>query len=116
MRLKTVFATLMLMSFAYAQESDEVLKLMKDQFMVAEKNMRIMKQCLEGANTLAQANVCEKAFSHITGDESDPFSNWNGELKKETLKDLNYYLDTVAPCIKKAKTLEEVSACTPDNN
>jgi hypothetical protein len=116
MRLKTVFATLMLMSFAHAQESDEVLKLMKDQFMVAEKNMRIMKQCLEGANTLAQANVCEKAFSHITGDESDPFSNWNGELKKEALKDLNYYLDTVAPCIKKAKTLEEVSACTPDNN
>jgi hypothetical protein len=111
---RVIFSVVLLAGLVHGNEEKAALAMVKEQLAVAEKNVRIMQQCIQGANTLAQANACEKAFAQASNDTSEPFTAWDAALKKELLEEVKYYLDVIAPCVNKAKTLEELSVCVPD--
>jgi hypothetical protein len=85
---------------------------MKREILRHEKDWRFLRTCLERSRTLKDANECEKLFSHRIGEPSNPPDHWDEATKQKTLKEIDEALKAME-CVKKAKDMAEIEACSP---
>lgn len=79
----------------------------KKKFLEETKDMKNIKECLEKANSVKDANHCDPE-----GD-SDRYENWNSTVKKETLKEIAMFETTILPCVEKSQNGKEMQMCFP---
>ncbi|MCK5918314.1 MAG: hypothetical protein KAG34_07800 [Cocleimonas sp.] len=80
--------------------------------------MEFAKGCFDAADTLKEVNKCAKKAAAKFPDGNDGeigFDSWNAEVKKETMSEINQFLQA-APCIKKADNMQQLEKCMPDED
>ena len=80
--------------------------------------MEFAKGCFDAADTLKEVNKCAKKAAEKFPDGNDGeigFDSWNAEVKKETMSEINQFLQA-APCIKKADNMQQLEKCMPDED
>ena len=92
---------------------EAMLPRMKQEMMADEEMMRFGYKCLNKANTLKEANVCNDKTNAMSGETEESFDEWSPATKKEVLGFLNQYLNKMLPCIKKAQTMQAAQQCMP---
>ena len=90
---------------------NSMLPMMKREILSEEKNMRLVKDCLEDADTLKEANICNSQLNEMSGEEEEPMTSWNTEEKKEIMQDINQYLEVILPCVKRAQSAQAMQMC-----
>ncbi|HEO98228.1 MAG TPA: hypothetical protein ENO02_02900 [Epsilonproteobacteria bacterium] len=90
---------------------NSMLPMMKREILSEEKNMRLAKACLEAADTLKEANICNRKLNEMSGEEEEPLTSWNAEEKKQIMQDINHYLDVILPCVKSATSTQAIQEC-----
>jgi len=76
-----------------------------------EESMRFAQGCFMFAETLENANKCNKKVSEIDSKEQDDFTSWSKEDKANVLSYIDKYLSKISPCIKKAKDAKAIGKC-----
>ena len=79
----------------------------KKKFLEETKDMKNIKECLEKANSVKDANHCDPDGN------SDRYENWNSTVKKETLKEISMFETKILPCVEKSKNAKEMRSCFP---
>jgi len=90
-----------------------MLPSMKAEILAQEKVTRFSRGCFSNANTLDDANACGYQINEMTGDAEEDFTEWTPQMKQQTLDELDLYLNTIIPCVKKAQTIEALQGCLP---
>jgi hypothetical protein len=90
---------------------EAMLPRMKQKMLAEEEMMRMGYECLNKADTLKEANVCNDKVNAMGGEAEEPFDEWSPKTKKESLEFLNKFLNEMIPCVKKAKTMPEARQC-----
>ncbi|SFV90849.1 hypothetical protein MNB_SV-4-651 [hydrothermal vent metagenome] len=83
---------------------------MKQQMIEQEKALTFAKGCLTDADTLKQARTCAKKVDEMMGESGEPLERWDVKTKKETLKEIESALESVA-CAKRANTAQAMQQC-----
>ncbi len=91
-----------------------MLPMMKKEILSEEKSVRFAKECLEDADTLKEANSCNRKLNEMSGESEEPFTSWNKQEKQEVMKEIDQYLDVVLPCVKKAQSAQMMQMCMPN--
>ncbi|MBD3792402.1 MAG: hypothetical protein IE918_09750 [Campylobacterales bacterium] len=86
-----------------------MLPMAKQQMLSEESNIRETRTCLEDADSLKEAQQCQKKFGDT--EEDDPLADWSPQTKKQTLKEIDQYLDVTIPCVKKAQSMNALEQC-----
>lgn len=84
----------------------------KTKFISEEKIMQFGKECLGKAETLAQANACNKKANQMGGETAENFQEWNPQIKKDILSNIDQSLQMVE-CMKKASNMADAKKCSP---
>ena len=84
---------------------------MKQEILKQEKIMQFGKECFAKAETLEDANRCNHQANEMSGEGEDDFEAWNPKMKKMILGEIDKYLDSVVPCVKKAKNINQIQGC-----
>jgi hypothetical protein len=92
--------------------ANAMLPMMKQQFLKQVTPMRRMRDCLRRADTRKQAIACGRKYGSDF-DPSDVPPQWNAATKRQTLQEMNQYLDTIVPCVRNAQTMQQVQSCMP---
>jgi hypothetical protein len=92
--------------------ANAMLPMMKQQFLKQVTPMRRMRDCLRRADTRKQAIACGRKYGSDF-DPSDVPPQWNAATKRQTLQEMNQYLDTIVPCVRNARTIQQVQSCMP---
>ena len=92
---------------------EAMLPRMKQEILSEEKMMRFGYECLGKADTLKEANECNNKTNAMSGEQEEPFDEWNPETKKEILGFLDQYINEMVPCIKKAQSMQDAEQCMP---
>ena len=79
----------------------------KKKFLEETKDMKNIKECLEKANSVKDANHCDPDGN------SDRYEKWNSKIKKETLKEISMFETKILPCVEKSKNAKEMQMCFP---
>jgi len=90
---------------------------MKKEMLAESKALEFAKECLEKADTLKEANVCEAKMDAMSAEPSDPedkLQKWDAKTKKETLGFIDQALKNME-CAKKANSMQEMRQCMPQN-
>lgn len=90
-----------------------MLPMMKAKFASQEKVLLFGKECLGSADTLKEANICNKKANEMSGEHEDDFETWDAKSKKEILKAIDESLVSIA-CAKKADSKEAMDKCFPN--
>ena len=90
-----------------------MLPMMKAKFVSQEKVLLFGKKCLSSADTLKEANVCNKKANEMSGENEEAFDTWDAKSKKEILKAIDESLVSIA-CAKKADSKEAMDKCFPN--
>jgi len=83
---------------------------MKQQMAEQEKALMFAKGCLTDADTLKEARKCAKKVDDMMGESGEPLERWDAQTKKETLKEIESALESVA-CAKRANTAQAMQQC-----
>jgi hypothetical protein len=92
--------------------ANAMLPMMKQQFLKQVTPMRRMRDCLRRADTRKQAIACGRKYGSDF-DPSDVPPQWNAATKRQTLQEMNQYLDTIVPCVRNAQTMQQAQSCMP---
>jgi hypothetical protein len=92
--------------------ADAMLPMMKQQFLQEVEPMRQMRACLRRADTREQAVACSRKHSRRFDPDAVP-PRWDSATKRQTLEQMDRYLDRIVPCVKNAATMQQVQACMP---
>ena len=92
--------------------ANAMLPMMKQQFLKQAAPMRQIRDCLRHADTRNQAIACGRKYGSDF-DPSDLPPHWNAQAKQQALQEMDQYLDHAVPCIRNAKTIQQVQACMP---
>ena len=79
------------------------------------KALQFAKECFGKASTLKDAKRCEESMDKMTGETDEDIegiTEWNSQIKKETMKQINQGLKTVQ-CAERAKNMQEIQRCMP---
>jgi len=85
----------------------------KKQLLEQEKFVLFAKECFSSADTLKEAQSCEKKLDKMMqgmGDPEDRIKKWDAQTKKETLKEIEQGLKGIE-CAKSAKSMQEIDRC-----
>jgi hypothetical protein len=92
--------------------ANAMLPMMKQQFLKEVTPMRHMRDCLRHADTRKEAIVCARKHNP-NFDPADVPPRWDAATKRQTLQEMDQYLDTIVPCVRNAQTMQQVQACMP---
>ncbi len=84
---------------------------MKQDALKTDKSMSFARKCFKNADTLDDANICNKKVIEIDGKDQDDFQSWSKEDKSNLLGYIEKYLNKITPCIREAKTVREIGKC-----
>lgn len=88
---------------------------MKKEAMKQEAIMLFGRKCIIKANTLKEANDCNRAIEKRFGqnmDRNDDFQVWNDKEKKKVLSDIDRGI-RMMECQKKASSVQDAQNCMP---
>ena len=88
---------------------DVMLKEMKNEILEDIKEIPKAKKCFQNADTLKEANACERIFD---AEEPEIHSKWNSKIKADLLKEIDG-ASVIESCVKNAKTMDEFGTCFP---
>jgi len=86
-----------------------ILAKQKQEILEDAKNIPKAKKCFENANSVKEANVCEKMMD---SEEPELHSKWNDKIKANLLKDLNGFEKSI-DCVKGAESMKALGMCFP---
>jgi hypothetical protein len=81
----------------------------KQEILADAKNLPQAKKCFENANSVKEANVCERMMD---SEEPELHTTWNDTIKANLLKELNGFEHMVG-CVEEAKSLLSLKKCFP---
>jgi len=90
-----------------------MLPKMKEEFISQEKVLILGRECLSSADTVKEANICNKKINEMGGEQEEDFDKWDPERKKEILESVDKALNSIE-CIKKANSLADIKKCSVD--
>jgi len=90
-----------------------MLPQVKQGFLAQEDIMRSAYKCFSHADTKKEAKICSDKISAATGEPEEALGEWTPQTKKETLEELDTYLNKIIPCIKKAQSMKAIDQCMP---
>lgn len=79
----------------------------KQEILKNAKNLPKAKKCFEDANSVKEANLCEKI---IDGEDTEIHHKWDKKTKADLLKELEIFENAI-PCIKKAEKMQDLQKC-----
>jgi len=88
---------------------DVMLKEMKNEILADIKEIPKAKKCFQNADTLKEANACERIFD---AEEPEIHTKWNSKIKADLLKEIDG-ASGIEKCVKEAKTMDDMQACFP---
>ena len=80
----------------------------KKKFLEEIKDVNNIKECLEKASSVKDANNCDPE-----GD-GDNYEKWDDTIKKETLKEISMFETKILPCVEKSQNAKEMQMCFPE--
>ncbi len=88
---------------------DAMLARTKKEILEEASNLPAIKKCFEKANSVKEANICEKK-----ADSEDPehHSTWNSTDKSKLLKEIRDF-EKALPCIEQATSFDALKQCMP---
>ena len=86
---------------------DKMLAQTKKEIMDEAKDLPEIKKCFQHANSVKEANICEKK-----ADSEDPeiHTKWNDKIKSTLIQEITAF-EKALPCIEKASSFEEIKKC-----
>ena len=87
--------------------------MIKQQILQEEAGTRFIANCLDKADTLKAANLCNQQAEEqypSEEEEMEDFDEWNPSIKKEVLGEINTFLSSI-DCIKAANDMSELEKC-----
>ena len=81
----------------------------KKEILADAKNLPQAKKCFENANSVKEANVCERMMD---SEEPELHITWNDTIKANLLKEVNAFENMVG-CVEDAKSLVSLKKCFP---
>jgi hypothetical protein len=86
---------------------DQMLAQTKKEIMDEAKDLPEIKKCFQHANSVKEANICEKK-----ADSEDPeiHTKWNDKIKSTLIQEITAF-EKALPCIEKASSFEEIKKC-----
>jgi len=81
----------------------------KKEILDESKNLPEIKKCFQNANTVKEANICEKK-----ADMEDPehHAKWNENIKAKVIKEITNFEKSL-PCLMKASSFAALKQCMP---
>ncbi len=79
----------------------------KQEILKDAKSLPKAKKCFENANSVKEANLCEKI---IDSENPEIHHKWDKKTKADLLKDLEMFENAI-PCIKKAEKMQDLQKC-----
>jgi hypothetical protein len=73
--------------------------------------MSQMKSCMERSFDLASVNRCEKRYSEMMGEPSQPLQSWSESDRRETMREIDEAI-AIMRCIQNAKSMKEIESCS----
>jgi len=89
-----------------------MLSKMKQQILEEMKNIPKAKKCFQNANSIKDANVCERM---IDEEEPEVHNKWNSKIKSDLLKKIDEYEKSIN-CVKNAQKMELLESCFPEDD
>lgn len=86
------------------------LPMAKREILSEEPNIRKGRECLEDADSLEEAKQCQEKFNS-EGENVEFFTEWDEQTKQKTLKEMDYYIDAIIPCVNKAESMDALEQC-----
>ena len=73
------------------------------------KDLPEIKKCFQDANSVKEANICEKK-----ADREDPehHTQWNDKIKSKLMQEITAF-EKALPCIEKASSFATLKQCMP---
>jgi len=86
---------------------DKMLVRTKKEIMDESKDLPEIKKCFQSANSVKEANICEKK-----ADSEDPehHTTWNDSIKSKLIKEITAFEKSL-PCIEKAYSFAALKQC-----
>jgi hypothetical protein len=91
------------MAKEYMQKA--MFPIQKKKFLEEAKESGEVKNCLEKANSIKDANHCKP--------DGDGYEKWDSTVKKEKLEEILMFETKILPCVEKAKDTKMMEACFP---
>jgi len=81
----------------------------KQEIMRSYQKVPQAKRCFQQANTVAEANACERA---LDSEEPEHHQAWSSRDKARVLKEITQF-EAAMPCIKAAESFQALQQCIP---
>jgi len=94
--------------------SEGLLPTIKKKMLQQEKLIKFAQKCFKEADSVNEANVCNKRVKEMSEDEDmeeKHFQKWNEKVKNGILAEMER-ASKAMDCVKKANTLKEIGICT----
>jgi hypothetical protein len=90
-----------------------MLPKIKEDTLSQEKALLMGKECLGSADTLKEANRCNKKMDNMMGESNtEKFEKWDRATKREILDEIDRGLESMQ-CIKRANSMKDIEKCLP---
>ena len=88
---------------------DKMLAQTKKEILDEAKDLPEIKKCFQDANSVKEANICEKK-----ADREDPehHTQWNNKIKSKLMQEITAFKKAL-PCIEKASSFAILKQCMP---
>ena len=91
---------------------DEMLARSKKEILDEAKNLPEIKQCFQNANSVKEANICERKADN---ENPEHHTCWNNTIKTKLMKEITNFEKSL-PCIESATSFATLQQCVPSGN
>ena len=92
----------------------KIIAKMKKEMLENIEQISFAQKCFGNADTLSDANGCVDKGNKMFDDDEEYLTSWTKADKKEMLNDIAEFEKNI-PCIKAAKTMNDMKQCMPED-